>query len=66
MLLKNETMKNVHTKDDSTVIDRQYTGTECKVPMYGLTTQGSHPLVICQPCQPNEEDLLSNKATQHR
>ena len=56
-------MKNVHTKDDSVVIDRQDTSTECNMPIYGLMIQGTHPLVICQPCRPNEEDLLSKNAT---
>ena len=61
-------MTNLHTKDDFTVTDRQYTSTECIAPLYDLTTQGSHPLVICQPCRPNGEDLLSKNpayATTH-
>ena len=56
-------MTTIQTEHDSAMTNKQYISTECAVPLYSLSTRGSHPLVLCQLCIPEKEDKLKTKPT---
>ena len=55
-------MHTIDRADSSSLLDTSNLDTKNTVPIYSLTTQGSHPLVICQACNSNNEDITTTKS----